>query len=261
MRSSVISTSAPASTTSLSICKHEKATRTCACRLSPSHGLSGVYQRTHAWVRLPSQAYVPRPFETNDALSGQKLVPRYRACPEGHAVVPVYNDCLPVGSMMLEGESFPCPHDTEAFLRTMYGYLGQGARFDPVTGKCAQLQYSLEHVHAGSYPCVCYWYTTSNPNIITEHGTPHAQVPAAAGRTGTACGGMTPRRNTRANVAALTTVHFCEISTLESRQAVSSRRSWDGTDSCSSTIRRAVVMAVESRSRSGCHRRQAYLLP
>jgi len=106
----------------------------------PTHGdyalLGDQYlgARFH-YVTIDLQAYVPRPSETSDEMSGRKLVPRYRACPEGHAVVPVYSDCLPVGSIMLEGETFPCPHDTEAFLRTMYGFLGQGARFDPVTGK------------------------------------------------------------------------------------------------------------------------------
>ena len=117
------------------------------------------------YVTIDLQAYVPRPFEEGDAQSGQKLVPRYRACPEGHAVVPVYDDCLPVGSCTLEGQVFPTPHDTEAFLRTMYGYLGKGARFDPVTGKYAQLR------HARSLPTSMPAHANPRDRHVARAGT------------------------------------------------------------------------------------------
>ena len=79
------------------------------------------------YVTVDLQSYVPQ--------SGGMIVPRYRACPPGHETSFRHDDCLPVGSIELEGRTFPSPNHPEAFLTSMYGYLGQGAKYNPVTGK------------------------------------------------------------------------------------------------------------------------------
>ena len=42
---------------------------------------------------------------------------------------------LPVGSIELEGEMFPAPHDPKGFLEAVYGSLDEKAVFDSSTGK------------------------------------------------------------------------------------------------------------------------------
>ena len=82
------------------------------------------------YVTIDLQAYVPRTHE-----DGKMLIPLHRAVPPAHLPTPTFDECMPVSFIELEGTKFPCPNNTEAFLQTMYGYLGQGARFDPTTGK------------------------------------------------------------------------------------------------------------------------------
>ena len=42
---------------------------------------------------------------------------------------------FPLGTMIYEGESFPAPCNAEQVLKDMYGYIGEGAVYDPETKK------------------------------------------------------------------------------------------------------------------------------
>tara|TARA_B110000305_G_scaffold177491_1_gene196501 strand:+ start:501 stop:1325 length:825 start_codon:yes stop_codon:yes gene_type:complete len=81
------------------------------------------------FVTIDLQVYIPSP------LAEGTTVPLYRATPESHRVAVKTTDVLPLGTIVVEGETFPAPANVEAFLAEMYGYLGNGARFCEETGK------------------------------------------------------------------------------------------------------------------------------
>lgn len=81
------------------------------------------------YVTVDLQAYTPWPENP-----GTQMAPRYRAAPGGYQVVVDRAVLLPIGSIVLEGSEFPSPAKQEQFLTTMYGYLGQGARYCKATG-------------------------------------------------------------------------------------------------------------------------------
>ena len=56
----------------------------------------------------------------------------YRAVP--HRVEIPRTVLLPLGSVVLEGVAFPCPHDATAYLVATYGDISPTAVFDPATG-------------------------------------------------------------------------------------------------------------------------------
>ena len=84
---------------------------------------------TEASCLLRLTQYAPWP-ENPEA----QMAPRYRAAPKSYQVIVETSAMLPVGSIVLEGSTFPCPSQNEEFLTTMYGYLGKGARYCSETG-------------------------------------------------------------------------------------------------------------------------------
>lgn len=66
-------------------------------------------------------------------IEGNSATSTYRA----HRTIDEFNmdHVRPIKTIDLEGEVFPCPHDPEQYLTTIYGYIGKNARFNPDTGK------------------------------------------------------------------------------------------------------------------------------